>query len=76
MIIAISSRADLLPAVSIMSAALRQSSRLISMSIRALATRCSHTDCSAMRLPKAVRDSSRCAIASSALSATPIVRMQ
>ena len=76
LIIAISPCAALFPARSIMSAALRQRSRVISMSMRALATRSSHTDCSAMVLPNAVRDISRFTIASSASSAAPMVRMQ
>ena len=50
LIIAISPCAALLPARSIMSAALRHSRRVISMSMRALAIRSSHTPCSAMRL--------------------------
>ena len=76
LIIAISSWAALLPALSIMSAALRQRSRVISMSMRARAIRSSHTLWSDTRLPKATRDWSRLAIASIASSATPIVRMQ
>ena len=59
LIIAISALAALLPALSIMSAALRQSRRVQSISIRASATRCSQTLCSVRRLPKAVRDCSR-----------------
>ena len=50
LIMAISSCAALLPALSIMSAAFRQSSRVISMSMRASAMRCSQTECSAMLL--------------------------
>ena len=50
LIMAISSWAALLPTLSIMSAALRQSRRVISMSVRASAMRCSQTDCSAMAL--------------------------
>ena len=76
MIIAISSCAALLPALSIMSAALRQSSRVISTSIRARAMRCSQIEWSEMRLPNATRLTSRFAIASIASSATPMVRMQ
>ena len=55
LIIAISALAALLPALSIRSAALRHSRREQSISIRASATRCSQTLCSARRLPKAVR---------------------
>ena len=76
LIIAISACAPLLPTLSIMSAAFRQSKRHISMSIRAVATRCSQTECSEIRLPNATRDVSRLTIFSSATSATPIVRMQ
>ena len=75
-IMAISSWAPLLPTLSIASAALRHSRRVISMSMRASATRCSQTDCSEMRLPKAVRVSSRLHIFSSATSAAPSVLMQ
>ncbi len=50
LIIAISPCAALLPTRSIMSAALRHSSRVISISIRASAIRSSHTDCSDRRL--------------------------
>ena len=60
MIIAISAWAALLPALSIRSAALRHSSRDMSMSIRARATRCSQIDCARMSfLPNATRDCSR-----------------
>ena len=76
LIIAISPCADLLPALSIMSAALRHNSRIISRFERASATRCSQIEWSAMRLPKATRLSSRLHISSSAASATPIDRMQ
>src|SRR5215208_6248288 len=55
LIIAISPCAALLPARSIMSAALRHKRRVMSMSIRASAIRSSHTPCSAMVLPMAVR---------------------
>ena len=68
--------ADLLPTLSIMSAAFRHNRRFISMSARASPMRCSHTECSMIFLPKAVRDDSRLTIFSSASSATPIVRMQ
>src|SRR5688572_17232409 len=54
LIIAISPCAALLPTRSIMSAALRHSSRVISISIRASAIRSSQTDCSDRRLPNAV----------------------
>ena len=76
LIMAISACAVLLPTLSIMSAALRHSRRFISMSVRASAMRCSHTECSMIFLPKAVRDDSRFTIFSSASSATPMVRMQ
>ena len=72
LIMAISSCAALLPTLSIMSAAFRQSSRVISMSMRASAMRCSHTECSASFLPKATRDRSRLDIFSSATSAAPM----
>ena len=58
------------------SAAFKHNNRVISMSRRASATRCSHTDCSAMVLPKATRDISRLTMSSSANSAAPNVRMQ
>ena len=50
--------------------------RVISMSVRASAMRCSHTDCSLTFLPKATRLCRRLTIFSSAASATPMVRMQ
>ena len=69
-------RAALLPTLSIMSAAFRLMSRIISMSRRASPIRYSHTDWSASRLPKATRDSSRSTIFSRATSVAPSARMQ
>src|SRR5204862_437549 len=75
LIIAISARAALLPTVSIMCAALRQSSRAISISHRARAIRSSHTECSAIDLPKAWRSTSRQHIFSSATSIVAMLRI-
>ena len=76
LIMAISPAADLLPALSIMSAAFRHRRREHSMSILAVAILCSQTLCAESGLPKATRDCSLFTIAANASSATPIVRMQ
>jgi hypothetical protein len=76
LIIAISARAALLPALSIRSAAFRHSSRVASISVRASATRCSQMLWSESFFPNATRDCSRSHISPSASSAAPIVRMQ
>ena len=55
LIAAISVRAALLPTVSIIQAAFSVSRRAHSISMRASAMRSSQTECSAMRLPNAVR---------------------
>ena len=76
LIMAISSCAVLLPTLSIMSAAFRHNSRVISMSVRASPMRCSQIECSMIFLPNAVRDDRRFTIFCSASSALPMVRMQ
>ena len=63
-------------ALSIMSAAFSASRRDISMLMRASAIRSSHTALLGDGLAEGVRDISRLTIASSASSATPMVRMQ
>ena len=75
LIIAISARAALLPTVSIIWAALRQSRRAISISQRARAIRSSHTECSAIALPNARRASRRRHIFSSATSIVAMLRI-
>src|SRR3546814_19378397 len=75
LIIALSAAADLLPTLSIMSAALRQSRRVISISMRARARRCSQMLYSATLRPKATRDWSRFAILALASQAKPLLRL-
>src|SRR5579885_1976488 len=76
LIIAISARAALLPARSIVYAALKVNSRACSISIREFAISVRMTPCSASGLPNATRDFTLRHIISSARSATPISRMQ
>ena len=76
LIMAISACAALLPPRSMASAAFKHSRRAISMPVRASAMRSSHSECSAMGLPKAVRESKRRTIFSNATSEAPMLRMQ
>ena len=76
LIMAISLRATLLPAMSISQAALSVSRRAMSMRQRASAMRSCVTVCWATLLPKAMRELARLHISSSARSARPIRRMQ
>ena len=76
LIMAISLRADLLPAVSIIQAALRVSRRAMSILQRASAIRSCVTPCADTSLPNAVRLDALRHINSKARSAKPIRRMQ
>ena len=76
LIIAISARAALLPAMSIVCAAFSVSSRAWSIMQRDSAMRSCQTDCSASGLPNAMRACRRSTIISSARSAAPMERMQ
>jgi hypothetical protein len=76
LIIAISARAALLPATSIIFAAFSVSSRAWSIMQRLSAMRSCQIDCSDRGLPNAVRATSRSIIISSARSAAPMDRMQ
>src|ERR1700688_1626937 len=76
LIMAISSCADLLPTLSIMSAAFRHSRRFISISVRASAMRCSQIEYSTIFLPNEERDDSLFGLADGAHAVVDAARTE